>query len=110
MKCKSITKEVWRIETAESNGLFAEADRLNDIAYRLLNDRPTTPETIKRFQLAKDAENAKYEEAQRAWREAREHLKALVESDRNTRGINVIKSHEASNDMEAQAGKARHDG
>ena len=80
MKCKSLSKNEWRSETAVSNSLFAEADRLNEIAYNVLNDRPTSVETVKRFQLAKDAANAKYEEAHRAWEIAKEHLKKVETS------------------------------
>lgn len=76
MKRKSISKRTWKEETADSNRLFAEADRLNEKAYDLLSDRPTTDNTVKNFQTAKDAADAKYEEARKAWEKAKSHLKA----------------------------------
>jgi len=80
MKCKHITKAKWENETAISNHLFAEADRLNEIAYALLNDRPTSADTIKRFQEAKSIADAKYEEAHQAWTLARARLREDVKS------------------------------
>ncbi|MEJ5278557.1 hypothetical protein WH299_04670 [Pseudomonas sp. MYb541] len=75
MRHQKISKRIWAEETAESNRLFAEADHLNEIAYALLSVRPTTDETIRKFQAAKDLADAKYAEARRAWEEARSHLK-----------------------------------
>ncbi|WAT26273.1 hypothetical protein [Pseudomonas sp. GXZC] len=74
MRCKAISKRAWAEETAESNRLFAEADVLNELAYALLSDRPTTDETVRNFQAAKDLADAKYEEARRAWESAKLHL------------------------------------
>lgn len=75
MRCKAISKRIWTEETAESNRLFAEADHLNEIAYELLGDRPTTDDTVRNFQAAKDAADAKYDEARKAWETAKSHLK-----------------------------------
>lgn len=75
MRHKEISKRIWIEETAESNRLFAEADHLNEIAYALLSERPTTDETVRNFQAAKDLADAKYAEAGKAWEEARSHLK-----------------------------------
>ena len=76
MRCKVISKRIWTEETAESNRLFAEADRLNEEAYALLSVRPTTDDTVRSFQAAKDNADAKYLEARKAWEEARSHLNA----------------------------------
>lgn len=76
MRCKVISKRIWTEETAESNRLFAEADRLNEEAYALLSVRPTTDHTVRSFQAAKDLADAKYLEARKAWEEARSHLNA----------------------------------
>lgn len=76
MRCKVISKRIWTEETAESNRLFAEADRLNEEAYALLSVRPTTDDTVRNFQAAKDLADAKYLEARKAWEEARSHLNA----------------------------------
>lgn len=76
MRCKVISKRIWTEETAESNRLFAEADRLNAEAYALLSVRPTTDDTVRNFQAAKDLADAKYLEARKAWEEARSHLNA----------------------------------
>lgn len=89
MNCKSISKTEWRNETATSNRLFAEADRLNEIAYGLLNDRPTTAATIKQFQKAKNAANAKYEEAHLSWKIAKQHLVDDVKSVLTDANIDV---------------------
>lgn len=75
MRHKERSKRIWIEETAESNRLFAEADHLNEIAYALLSERPTTDETVRNFQAAKDLADAKYAEARKAWEEARSHLK-----------------------------------
>ncbi|AKS04666.1 hypothetical protein [Pseudomonas trivialis] len=75
MSSKPISKRIWREETADSNRLFAEADHLNTIAYELLSDRPTNNDTVRNFQAAKDAADAKYEEARKAWEKAKVHLK-----------------------------------
>lgn len=75
MKCKVISKRIWIEETSESNRLFAEADHLNDLAYALLGERPTTDDTIKKFRVAKDLADAKYAEARKAWADAKSHLK-----------------------------------
>ncbi|CRM37686.1 hypothetical protein [Pseudomonas sp. 37 R 15] len=75
MQHQKISKRIWVEETTESNRLFAEADHLNEIAYALLSVRPTTDETIRKFQAAKDLADAKYAEARKAWEEARSHLK-----------------------------------
>lgn len=76
MRCKVISKRIWTEETSESNRLFAEADRLNEEAYALLSVRPTTDDTVRSFQAAKDLADAKYLEARKAWEEARSHLNA----------------------------------
>lgn len=110
MKCKSISKTEWRNETATSNRLFAEADRLNEIAYGLLNDRPTSAETIKRFQIAKDAANAKYEEAQHAWKTAKQHLVKDVVSVLTSNNINVFEPEDAPPKREPKRGKNNSDG
>lgn len=94
MKCHHITKREWRDETARSNKLFVEADRLNDIAYGLLNDRPTTADTIKQFQIAKDAANAKYEEAHWAWKLAKDHLVEDVTSVLTDANIKIVQSED----------------
>lgn len=109
MKCKSISKAEWKNETAISNRLFAEADRLNEIAYGLLNDRPTSAETIERFQMAKDAANTKYEEAQLAWRTAKEHLVQDVESALTSNNINVFRPEETPSKRESKRGKTNSD-
>lgn len=75
MSSKPISKRIWREETAESNRLFAEADQLNEIAYGLMTHGPTNDDTVRNFQAAKDAADAKYEEARRAWEKAKVHLK-----------------------------------
>lgn len=75
MSSKPISKRIWREETADSNRLFAEADRLNEIAYGLLIDGPTNDDAVGSFQAAKDAADAKYEEARRAWEKTKVHLK-----------------------------------
>lgn len=75
MRCKVISKRTWT-ETAESNRLFAEADSLNDAAYALLSVRPTSDNTVRSFQAAKNLADAKYAEARKAWEEARSHLNA----------------------------------
>lgn len=76
MKCKAISKRIWTEETADSNRLFAEADRLNEEAYALLSVRPTSCETVKSFQTAKDLADKKYLEAREAWEKARSRLNA----------------------------------
>lgn len=110
MKCKSISKIEWRIATAKSNRLFAEADRLNEVAYGLLNDRPTSAETIKRFQIARDAANAKYEEAQHAWRAAKQHLVQNVVSVSTSNNINVYEPEDTPPKRESKRGKNNSDG
>ena len=75
MQHQKISKRIWVEETRESNRLFAEADHLNEIAYAVLSVRPTTDETIRTFQAAKDLADAKYAEARKAWEEARSQLK-----------------------------------
>ena len=76
MRCKVISKRTWTEETAESNRLFSEADRLNDEAYALLSVSPSSDDTVRSFQAAKDLADAKYVEARKSWEEARSHLNA----------------------------------
>jgi hypothetical protein len=53
MKKQTMSRKVWVGETGDSNRLFAGADMLNEAAYRLLSDRPTTSEKVKNFEWLK---------------------------------------------------------
>jgi hypothetical protein len=75
MQRLEIPKRIWIETTTESNRLFAEADHLNEVAYALLGERPTTDDTVKKFQAAKDMADAKYAQARKAWGEAKSLLK-----------------------------------
>lgn len=109
MKGMTISKADWQNETAESNLLFAEADRLNEIAFALLNDKPTTAETVKLFQLAKNAANAKYEEAHLAWRKAKGNLKNQAEPVLNRAEINIVKAADAWELLNHMSGTQKND-
>lgn len=77
MKCNAIIKSNWHDATDLSSELFREADRLNAIAYDLLDDAASSPDAAKRFHEARDAANAKYIEAKQAWDFARVKLKRI---------------------------------
>lgn len=55
------------IELDEIRKCFFEADKLDLKAYEILNDRPLTLSSMRRFSKAKSAASAKYAEAHQLW-------------------------------------------
>ena len=57
-------------ESVELDGIhkhFFEADKLDLEAYEILNDKPLTLSSMRRFSKAKSAASAKYEKAHQLW-------------------------------------------
>lgn len=46
---------------------FFEADRMDEEAYSILNEKPLTPEVLARFSAAKRRAEFQYSKAQRLW-------------------------------------------
>ncbi|QXQ16639.1 hypothetical protein [Pseudomonas tolaasii] len=89
MKGKAISQSLWHDATEHSNELFKEADRLDDVAYELLNDAPTSEEAAHKFHVAKNEADEKRIEARAAWEEARSQLQ-------NRRQRGAVKAAEIS--------------
>lgn len=89
MEGKAISQSLWHHATEHSNALFKEADRLDDVAYGLLNEAPNSEEAAHKFHVAKNQADEKRIEARAAWEEARSQFQ-----NRNQRG--AVKAAEIS--------------
>lgn len=72
---RSATTGIEDDEIARINALFHEADRLDDIAYRIFDEGCRNPTTFYRFNEAKALADAKRAEAYRAWMHIRRQTK-----------------------------------